>query len=151
MKKILLLIGFAIIALTGYSRVPYLDSIDVSLITSTDSVYFIPLSRANFGSDWGIEFEYSTLNASDATISVGISNFGNTFTPYEAMNAIVLNVATDTAAVNGAAPGISARVLQPATTATDASNTPLTFNYLAIKVAKGSVTSGKIYYIIRQK
>ena len=151
MKKILLLVGFAIIALTGYSRGPYLDSIDVSLITSTDSVYFIPLNRANFGSDWGIEFEYSTLNASDATISVGISNFGNTFTPYESVNAIVLNVATDTTSVNGSAPGISKRTLQPATFATDASMTPLVFNYLAIKVVKGSVTTGKIYYIIRQK
>jgi hypothetical protein len=137
MKKIFVILGFFLmVAGAQAQRDPHLDSLDLSEISGTDTVVF----RKDFGDFWGVEFEYSGLDADNATLGLGTSNYGNTYNEWANDNfPFILNVTGNTAAVNG-------------TNKTTVAFTKREygFRYFCIKITKGSVTSGKIYWYYTQ-
>ena len=78
MKKLFILLGLFVCAY-GFGQKVYTDSIDVSLQTANDSVYFFSLGRINAGQLLSVEIVFTTINADDAYIAPGWSNTGNTF------------------------------------------------------------------------
>lgn len=71
MKKILIILLGLLTALPLLQAKEYVDSINVGGITGTDTVVAIDKNYVNFGRPFVIEFEYSDLDADDATLDVG--------------------------------------------------------------------------------
>lgn len=152
MKRILIILGISLLMGSAFAqRGVYYDSLNFNKFVAPDTVIFIDLSHISAGGAWGAEFEWQTLNYPTGYITVGYSNFGNTF------NAFADSVLMDTSLayhVNGSyrrnAPLITKRTATPRTYGWY-SNHGMPFTYFAIRVVRHTVTAGKIYWKIRQK
>ena len=135
MKNFLIILGL-LITLAGFGQskpYPVLDSINGGGVTGTDTVYFIQFYNDEIAS---IEFDYTDLNADDATIDIGYSNFGNTHNTSDTdVFPFTLDVTTNKVSING----------------TDKASLVVLKNqwnvkYLTIRYVKGTVTCGWIPY-----
>lgn len=70
MKKLLFFIAFCL-SFSFLSAREISDSVNVGSIFGTDTVIVINKSYINFGSVFGMEIEYTDLNANDATFDLG--------------------------------------------------------------------------------
>lgn len=160
MKKILtaLLLVVSISAFTQKNpKYSYNVDFDMSNITGTDTVLFTDGTKEllAFGTSVTVEIDYTGLNADDATFSVGGSNFGYTFNNLDAtLFPYTMNVA-DSAEVNG----VSAKAEKQESKFISATSRYTTkswvitnhpFDYIPLKIVKGSVTSGTLRVRIRE-
>jgi hypothetical protein len=148
MKKILCLLILMIPVLT-YGRV-ISDSINVGGLVGTDTVIAINKSYINFGTTWGIEIEYTDLNANDATFDLGCrlgvtkvntTEFADsTFNSYANILGISLPVTLDATGDKDSYYDTASQLFER----------PDKFigRQLLIKVTKGSVSSGYLRYTI---
>jgi hypothetical protein len=149
MKKLLFIISLLTIFSISYSK-EIKDSLDVGSISGTDTVIVINRSVINFGTSWGIEIEYTDLDADDATFDLGCrigvekvntSEFvDSTFNSYNDILGISLPVTL----------AASTDKDSYYDTATKLFERPDKFigRQLLIKITKGSVTSGYLRYTI---
>ena len=158
MRKLIVILFLALSVLVyGQRNSPlndYYIEFDMSTITGTDTVlyYYTPTGRNPvpldaFGGRVGVEIEYKSLDANDATFDFGGSISGHGFLtlgsdydlPY------TLNTA-DSAQANGS--------IRPSISEYKAVKwfniPPHPFKWLPIKITKGSVTSGILYIWIYQ-
>lgn len=157
MKKLVILLFLAVSTLLygqsnsplNYIYIPF----DMSTITGTDTVLFYISNSGTqkingFGSRIGIEIEYKSMDASDATFSFGVSNSGYTFNKYDSATYFVpytLDPA-DSALVNG-----SIRTSSANYKASKSWNLPSNpFQWIPLKITPNSVTSGTLYIWIYQ-
>ena len=148
MKKIFFLLVVIISTVSMYGR-SVIDSIDVGSLT-TDTMIVVSKSFLNFGGTWSAEFEYSDLNADDATIDIG--------TRLEVAGGATGEVADSTFKSFGDIIGVSFPYTLNVTGNADAhygKASILTWHpdrfggtELLIYITKGSVTSGYIRYKI---
>lgn len=100
-RKIFIILSLFIIMINinAQSTIRKSGSINISSISGKDSTFFI--KTGNF-SNGIIEFEYTTLNQDDATLEVGTSKNGKTFTPYPQYDTpFLLNVTANRDTING--------------------------------------------------
>ena len=131
MKRILLIL--LLFPFITFSQSSNEVEFDMSEISGTDTVLFFTFYSKT---TTGIEFDYSDFDADDATLSPGNTNFGYTFNKVDDSRfPYTLDVTTNEASVNG-------------TTYATLFITKDTWGskYAAIKVTKGSVTSGTLTY-----
>lgn len=132
MKKAFLLIALIVAVSVIHAQFLIIDSvrIDLSKIVATDTI--IPFNVEQVGGECSICYDYTTLDADDATIDIMVANqrsawvaLTQTGWPY------TLNVTTNTDALTNTA-----------TVCKYFSSLP--FPFVAIRLKKGSVTSGYI-------
>lgn len=149
MKKLLFFIAFCLsFSLLNAREIS--DSVNVGSILGTDTVIVINKSYINFGSVFGMEIEYTDLNANDATFDMG-TRLGvqkknttefvdSTFNSYASVLGVdlplTLNVTANRDSYYDTASALFER--------------PDKFigKQLLIKITKGSVTTGYLRYTI---
>lgn len=145
MKKIILLFVMAAFtcSLSHAQQDVWIDTLDLTEITATDTIIWKgdSISFTEFGGPWSLDVRYDSLDADDATFSIGGDNQGvgwNKLTidsiPY------TLDVTTNKDTING-----NARVVKTFY------GSYYPFITLGIRVNPGSVTTGSIIWkYIRQ-
>jgi hypothetical protein len=158
MKKLLIIIGlFGMILNSHGQRDVWNGSFDLANLGGTDTVlykYLLDTNRAGtvqasltgFGSYWGIEFEAKTISSlcADAIIDIGFSQDAATFTSYSTVTGgstvFPYTIAPgDSAAVNGT---------QKLTRGDESPVHP--YQYYAIKITKGSCSTGVLTWKLTQ-
>jgi len=149
MKKSIILLTAILITVMSYGqRRSITDSIDVSQITGTDSTYYFSYSKKLFGPGWSVEIEYGTLDDDDATISFGASNNPTEGSSYNAFTFVAPGAfpytmdATTNDYTNKLGDTVATNIWQM---------DKMHYRWIACKVAKGSVTSGKVYIYFVQE
>ena len=142
----------AIIGVNAYcQRDVWNGSFDMATLGGTDTVLYKSVedtSKPNLGAkrgfslDWGIEFEFiSVLRVcGDAIINIGYSQNKNTFTQYIDDRLPYTMIVGDSAAVNG---------IYKASEGWDKVN--FAYRYYAVKISKGSCTSGVVTWTLTQR
>lgn len=155
MRKILILI-LCSLSTFMHAQMIRTDSLDLSLQVANDTVIFPLLGYAyDATSMLAVEFVYTGLDQDDAYLGVGYSNTGITFNFASTLfgasaDSVQLDVTTNKKIVNGAYSGMTAVATKQASMMFVGSVESGKGKYFGIYVNKGSVTSGKIYYYIRQ-
>ena len=144
MKKLLFAIPLLLILLAVGNKNPkhdYVITFDLNDISVADTVLFVddagnPLIMN--GSSVGVEVDYTYADTTDATMTVGTSNFGYTFNSVSTTSfPYTLDAQGDTATVNGYIPKYADSTALRATKSWIISTHPN--SYLPIKLTKGSV------------
>jgi len=127
------------------------DSLDMSVITGTDTVLVVNKSIINFGTTFGIEFEYTDLNADDATIDLGtrlgVKKTGttefvdSTFNSYSSIGGVTLPYTLNATSNVDSYYDVASVMIER--------TQPLVGSALLIKITKGSVTSGYLRWTIK--
>lgn len=136
MKNILtiLLLFICFIGFGQSKPYPVTDSLNAGGVTGTDTVWYIQFYDKDITS---IEFEYTDLNADDATFDHGYSNFGNTHNTSDTDTfPFILNV---TANQYSNVDGVNKATFMVI-------KNEFNCRYISIRYVKNSVTSGWIRY-----
>ena len=147
MKRFILLITLITLCLAGMAQDPryeWVDSLVVDSVTGspTDTVLY-PSSyggrNANWGGRWSAEYSYIGLDADDATLEPGGTNWTDSTNCFNAWddNSIpfTLDVTSNTVTINGDSKCLVAW-----------SKAYFPFKKFGIRITFGSVTSGTIYW-----
>lgn len=158
MRRTIVLVALLLMTITtfgqfGAPRQTYYKEIDASELVASDSVYFYEDDNQRvpfkiFGGNIAVEVEYYGVDANDATVDIGVSNFGYSFNSLDtAKLPLLLDLQNDSLLVNGVIKGQTAGV-----TATKIwqSTLPVPFKYLGLKLTLNSVSSGTIKIWIYQ-
>lgn len=149
MKKFLII--FLLFPLIAINAREINDSIDMSAITGTDTILVVNKSIINFGTVFGIEFEYTDLNADDATVDIGtrlgVKKTGttefvdSTFNSYSSITGATLPFTLNATSNADSYYDVASVMIER--------SKPLVGSVLLIKITKGSVTSGILRWTIK--
>jgi len=147
MKKLVLLFiltGFAL-ASQG-QRTLWADTFNISTLTGTDSLFYMPVTKRIYGSPFSCEIEYSGLSQDDWTFAIGYSNeatLGDSYNEDSHADFPFTMNATSDAYTNHNGSSVATKLFNQ--------QDPLVNRWLIIKITAGTGGTGRINWRILQK